>query len=105
MRRHIITLSLALGLIASLVVATGIAAKPFNPGPEAPIVAVDPESCAGASASAPAVPGGVYRAIVDELRNAGYSRAEIRAQTGNALVVPGLGSTADATHCELPGPR
>jgi hypothetical protein len=99
MRRHIITLSLAIGLIASLTLAASIAAKPFDPGPEAPIVALDPESCAGASASAPVVPGGVYRAMVNELRQAGHSRAEIQAETADALVVPGLRSAARATRC------
>jgi hypothetical protein len=92
MHRFTITLSLALGLVASLVLAAGIAAKPVDPPGGSPIVAIEPESCLSTSASATTVPGGVYRAMVDELRKAGYSRAEIRAEIGTARVVAGSGS-------------
>ena len=91
MRRLTIILGLALGLIAPLVLTAGIAARPFEPGPGPPIVAVDPESCPLGSTSAAAVPGGVYRAMVDELRQQGLSRAEIQAELGQTLVVPASG--------------
>jgi hypothetical protein len=65
MRRLTITVSLALGLIASLVLAAAIGARPFDP-PSGPVVAGEPP-CGSTSASATVMPGG-YRAMVSELR-------------------------------------
>jgi hypothetical protein len=33
------------------------------------------------------VPGGVYRALVNEPRQNGYSRTQLHAEIGNALVL------------------
>ncbi len=91
MRRLTITLSLALVLIAALVLAVAVAAKPIDPSP-GPVGAGGPLPCTSTSTSATVIPGGVYRAMVNELREQGYSRAEIQAEIGNALVVPNLGA-------------
>jgi hypothetical protein len=98
MRRLTITLSLALGLIASLVLAAAIGARPFDP-PSGPVVAGGPP-CPNVSASSAVVPGGVYRAMVSELRQQGYSRTQIQAEIGDALVVLGSArADADGERC------
>jgi hypothetical protein len=91
MRRLIITISLALGLIAPLVLTASIAARPYDPAGDA-TVAVDAAPCPTASTSTATVPGGVYRADVSELRQQGYSDAQIHADTRDALVVPTSGT-------------
>ena len=92
MRRLTIILGLVVGLIAPLVLTTGSAARPFDPAPRPPVAAVDQDSCPSGSTSAAAVPGGVYRAMVEELRQQGYSRAQIRAELGKVLIVPASGT-------------
>ena len=100
MRRHTITLSLALGLIASLVLSAGIAARPIDPSPGTPVATGAAAPCPITSASATVVPGGVYRAMVDELRQQGYSRTEIQAEIGSALVVLDSGTRpSNAQRC------
>ena len=99
MRLITITVSLALGLIASLALTAGSAARPYDPAPRPPIVAVDTETCPSAKASAGVVPGGVYRAMIDELRQAGYSRAEIQAELGKVLVAPASGRRVAGVTC------
>jgi len=92
MRRLTIILSLAVGLIASLVLATGIGARPFDPAPGPPVAGVSPEFCPGGSTLVAVVPGGVYRAMVNELRQNGFSRSDIQAELGKLLVVPASGT-------------
>jgi hypothetical protein len=91
MRRYNIILGLALGLIAPLVLAAAVAARPYVPPGEA-TVAADPGRCPSGSTSAASVPGGVYRAMVAELRQQGASSAEIQAELGEALVLPASGT-------------
>ena len=99
MRRFIITVSLAIGLIAALALAAGIAARPIEP-PGTPPVAAAPAACPSASTTAAVVPGGVYRALVSELRQQGYSSAQIKVETRDALVVTGSGDRlTDAGRC------
>jgi hypothetical protein len=100
MRRTTLILSLAVGLIAAVVLTTAVVARasdydPIDPGP----VTVVPAACPSTSTSAAVVPGGVYRALVNELRQNGYSRSQLRAEIGNVLVVPTSGSRASNTHC------
>lgn len=104
MRRTTLSLSLALGLITSLVVAATAAARPYDYDPPgAGSITVEPAVCPSHSTSVATVPGGVYRAMVDELRGQGYSRARIDAETGRARVVPASGArTSKAQPCTAP---
>ena len=98
MRRLIITLSLALGLVAPLVLAAAVGARPFMP-PGDGTVEID-APCPSSVSTATVVPSGVYRAMVNELREQGYSRAQIQAEIGDALVVPASGARlTDAERC------
>jgi hypothetical protein len=98
--RTTITLSLALGLIAALVLTGAVAARASDFDPPGPsTVTVVPAACPSTSTSAAVVPGGVYRALVNELRQNGYSRTQLQAEIGNALVVPASGSRASTTRC------
>src|SRR5262245_48747399 len=100
MHRLIITLSLAIGLTLPFVLAANVAARPFDPSPGTPGAPSDPASCRNAAATT-IVPGGVYRAMVDELRRQGYSRAEIQAELRQALVVPASGTrSSGAESCK-----
>jgi hypothetical protein len=100
MRRTTITLSLALGLIAAVVLTTAVVARASDYDPPGPsTVTVVPAACPSTSTSAAVVPGGVYRALVNELRQNGYSRTQLQAEIGNALVVPTSGSRASNTRC------
>jgi hypothetical protein len=100
MGRLIITFSLALGLLAPFVLAANIAARPFDSDPPgAGYSTAEPATCPGSSTSAAGVPGGVHRAMVDELRQQGSTRVQIEAETA-AVVVPASGSTAtDDVRC------
>jgi hypothetical protein len=53
-------------------------------------------ACASTSTSATVVPGGVYRAMVSELRQQGYSPTQINAEIGDALVALGSRSAGVA---------
>ena len=97
MRRSTITLSVALG-ITSLVLTAAGAARTFDPPRPAP-VANEPAVCPSTATSAAVVPGGVYRAMLNELRQAGYSRTQLQAEIGNALVVPTSSSRPSNTRC------
>ena len=94
MRRITVTLSLTVGLITALVLAAAIAARPFDP-PSGPVVAGE-APCASTSTSATVVPGGVYRAMVSELREQDYSPTQINAEIGDALVALGSRSAGVA---------
>ena len=96
MRRFIATLSLAIGLTASAVLAVNAAARPFDPSPGAPGVPSNPAACPNTSGIT-IVPAGVYRAMVEELRQQGYTRAEIQAELGQARIVPANGTRSSGT--------
>ena len=98
MRRLTMTLVLALGLITSLVLTAAGGARPFDPPGAGIRVAAGP--CPSTASSPAIVPGGVYRAMADELRQQGYSRAQIKAETGNALVAPATGFRAARADCD-----
>lgn len=105
MRLITLTVSLASALILSLALTAGGAARPFDPAPGPPAVASTGETCPSTAASAAVVPGGVYRAMVDELREAGYSHAEIRAELGSAEAAPVSGlRTSGAARCTTQNP-
>jgi hypothetical protein len=93
MRRLTITVVLALGLVTSLVLTAAVSARPFDP-PGDGFVQVDAGPRPSTESPRAYVPAGVYRAMVDELRQQGYSRAQIKAETGDALVAPATGSRA-----------
>jgi hypothetical protein len=99
MRRLTITIVLALGLVTSLVLTAAVSARPFDPPGEG-VVQVDAGPCPSTAAQKLVVPGGVYRAMADELRQQGYSRAQIKAETGDALVTPATGSRAASASCD-----
>jgi hypothetical protein len=100
MRRTTLTISLALGLIAALVLTGAVVARASDFDPPGPgTVTVFPAACPSTSTAAVVVPGGVYRAMVNELRLHGYSRTQLQAEIGNALVVPSSGSRPSTTRC------
>jgi hypothetical protein len=98
MRRLTITIVLALGLITSLVLSSAGGARPFDPPGGAVIVDAGP--CPAQESPRLLVPAGVYRALADELRQQGYSSAQIKAETGDALVTPATDSRAASANCD-----
>jgi hypothetical protein len=93
MRSLTITIVLALGLVTSLVLSSTGGARPFDP-PGDGFVQVDAGPRPSTESPRAYVPAGVYRAMVEELRQQGYTRAQIKAETGDALVAPATGSRA-----------
>jgi hypothetical protein len=65
-----------------------------------PSVIVDAGPCPAQESPRLLVPAGVYRALADELRQQGYSSAQIKAETGDALVTPATDSRAASANCD-----